>query len=314
MMPPCTRESLAIVVALAVALPATAGELPTVVGPAMGTTYRVTLAAPIPGLSSGEVHREIEAVLARIDRAASTWREDSDASRFNRAAAGAWIDVADDLIAIVELARDMHHESQGAFDVTVAARAERAGAPLPPASAIPHAGMACIETRSPAGGRPAAMQKTRDGVTIDLGGIGPGYGVDQIGARLLALGSRAHLVELGGEVRGWGRPPGGGAWRVTVRPARHEVGAERVIELADGDAIAASTLRPGRSPLDPRTGRPVAGTARTVLVRADSCGRADAWAVAAIVLGLPADADGLVTAPPAPSTPTARPAATRAGP
>jgi thiamine biosynthesis lipoprotein len=284
----------------------------------MGTTYRVTLAAPIPGLSAGEVHREIEAVLARIDRAASTWRDDSDASLFNRAAAGAWLDVADDLVAIVEIARDVHRESQGAFDVTAAPRVARAGATAASedraAVGLPPAGMECIETRSPAGGRPAAIRKTRDGVTIDLGGIGPGYGVDRIGTRLVALGSSAHLVELGGEVRGWGRPPRGAAWQVRLRGAAGDPEAERVVDLADGAAIAASTLRPGRSPIDPRTGRPVAGTARTVLVRADSCGRADAWAVAAVVLGLTADADGVVTAPPAPSTPVAPPAATPGSP
>jgi thiamine biosynthesis lipoprotein ApbE len=54
----------------------------------MGTTYRVVLATELQGLARGDVHREIEAVLARIDAAASTWRADSDASRFNRATAG----------------------------------------------------------------------------------------------------------------------------------------------------------------------------------------------------------------------------------
>ena len=38
-----------------------AGEnFPTCAGPAMGTTYRFTLAAPIPEKSLGEVHREID--------------------------------------------------------------------------------------------------------------------------------------------------------------------------------------------------------------------------------------------------------------
>jgi thiamine biosynthesis lipoprotein len=300
----------ALAAAAGVCRGAVAGETPTFVGPAMGTTYRVVLAAPLERLAPGEVHREIEDVLARIDRAASTWRDDSDASRFNRAAAGEWLEVADDLVEVIEIARRVHDASQGAFDVTV--RAHGTDTTAPPASAVLRPGMACIETG------PTSIRKTRAGVAIDLGGIGPGYAVDRIGARLVALGSRAHLVELGGEVRGWGRAAGGGAWRVRVTDGRAE--GPRVIELADGAAVAASTLRPGRSPLDPRTGRPVAGAAHTLLVRAGACDRpdacawADAWAVAAIVLGLPADADGLVTAPPAPSTPAARPAATRAGP
>jgi thiamine biosynthesis lipoprotein ApbE len=74
----------------------------TLAGPAMGTTYRVTLARGLPGMTAGEAHREIEAVLARIDRALSTWRDDSDASRFNRAAAGEWVAVSAELVAVVE--------------------------------------------------------------------------------------------------------------------------------------------------------------------------------------------------------------------
>ena len=33
-----------------------------------------------------------------------------------------------------------------------------------------------------------------------------------------------------------------------------------MIRLADGEAVATSTCRPGRSPIDPRTGRPVASS------------------------------------------------------
>jgi thiamine biosynthesis lipoprotein len=299
--PRCVARLLAPAVAamLANAMTAAAVEdLPRFVGPAMGTTYGVTLAAPIPGMSPGAVHRELEAVLARIDRAASTWREDSDASRFNRADAGAWIEVSDDLVAIVEIAREVHEASDGAFDITAA-----------------RAGLGCVETRAAAVGRPAAIRKTRDAIALDLGGIGPGYAVDRLGERLLELGSAAHLVELGGEVRGWGRPAGRPAWRVRTRGATSGAEAARVIELAGGTAVAASTLRPGRSPIDPRTGRPVSGSSRTVTVRADSCARADAWAVAAIVLGLVADGDGTIRAPPpAPSRPAGPPATRRAVP
>ena len=39
---------------------ANAAGPPTLAGPAMGTTYRVTLGGEIPGLTQGEVHREIE--------------------------------------------------------------------------------------------------------------------------------------------------------------------------------------------------------------------------------------------------------------
>ena len=253
----------------------------------MGTTYRVTLAADIPGLSRGEVHLAIEKVLARIDRGASTWREDSDVSRFNSAAAGEWVEVGEDLMRLVEIARGVHAETDGSFDITIRPLLQlwkNAPGALPPEQEIAAArwlvGMQLVESRA---GGPAALRKTRPGVELDLGGIGPGYGVDCIGERLLDLGSAAHLVELGGEARSWGKRPDGQTWRVAVVSGGEA--DHRVIELAPGEAIAWSTIRPGRSPIDPRTGRPPATAARTAIARASSCAVADARAVAAAIGG-----------------------------
>jgi FAD:protein FMN transferase len=241
----------------------------TFAGPAMGTTYRVTLARGVPGLRDGEVHREVEAVLARLDRALSTWRDDSDASRLNRAPAGEWVVVSADLVEVVEIARRVHAESQGAFDITAA-----------PAGSGRPVGMRHLETRA----APPSIRKRRDGLAIDLGGIGPGFAVDAIGDRLVAIGSTDHLVELGGEVRAWGRRGAGGKWRVRLRSADAKTPPGEVIELAAGEAVATSTVRPGRSPLDPRTGRVVESRRGAATVRGASCAEADARAVATLVL------------------------------
>lgn len=309
---PSVARAIGLVIGLgaaAVVGGARADDLPTFAGPAMGTTYRVTLARGIPGVPTGAVHRETERVLAEIDRAASTWRDDSDASRFNRAAAGAWVTVAADLVSLVEIAREVHAGSRGAFDITaaplVALRSRQgAGGPDPRPEPEPEAvasarrlvGMSLVELRPVSAAAGPALRKVRDGVAIDLGGIAPGYAVDRIGSRLVELGSQAHLVELGGEVRAWGRRPDGGPWRVRLRGAGSAVGV--AIALADGAAVATSTVRPGRSPVDPRSGRLVAGPPVSVTVRAGSCAVADAWAVAALVLGLAPGPDGTLAAPP----------------
>jgi len=240
--------------------PAMAGELTTFAGPALGTTYRVTLAAAVPGMKPGEVHREVEAVIAGVDRALSTWRDDSDASRFNRAPADAWLAVSPDLVAVVAIARRVHDDTGGAFDITAAAGG-------------PAAGMHLLEIRR----HPPAIRKLRAGVAIDLGGIGPGYAVDAIGERLAALGSVSHLVELGGEVRAWGTRAAGEPWRIALR---HSGG---VVVLAPGEAVATSTARAGRSPVDPRSGRVVTPAAAIATARAATCAEADARAVADLV-------------------------------
>ena len=266
-----------------------AAEPLVLAGPAMGTTYRVTLAAEVRGLTRGELHREVEAVLARVDAAASTWRADSDVSRFNRAAAGEWVEVGNDLARIVAIARQVHGETKGGFDVTVGPlvrlwREGRSPTDDERIAARSLVGMELVESRAAEAGRPAALRKAREGVTLDLAGIGPGYAVDLIGERLAALGSRGHLVELGGEARAWGMAAGGRPWRVAIRG---EPGTARpeVVELAAGEAIAFATRRPGRSPVDPRTGNPPAGGEGTFMARADSCAVADALAVARAVTG-----------------------------
>lgn len=256
-------------------------------GPAMGTTYRVALAREIPGFTHGEVHREIEAVLARIDAAASTWRDDSDASRFNRAPAGEWVAVGDDLARIVAIAREVHAEADGAFDITVGPllrlwrqAEEPTGAELAAARRL--VGMHLVESRPAAAGQPAALRKLRAGITFDLGGIGPGYGVDAIGERLAAIGSQDHLVELGGEARAWGTRADGTHWRVAVP---HEFGGLRALPL--GRAVAFATVRRGRAVIDPRTGRPARSTVGVVSAEAATCAVADARAVAVAVGWIP---------------------------
>lgn len=267
-----------------------AGEPVVLAGPAMGTTYRVSLAAAVPGRSRGDVHRELEAVLARIDRGASSWRPDSDVSRFNRAAAGEWVEVGDDLAAILSIAREVHAETAGAFDPTVGPlvtlwtqASERRKPPQPAAlaAAAELVGLSLIEHRQPPAGS-AAVRKRKPGMALDLGGIGPGYAVDCLGERLVELGSPDHLVVLGGEARAWGRQASGERWQVVV-PQAATGDPPATLPLGPGEAIAFSTPRPGRSPIDPRTGRPVAAEPRPVMVRSTSCSRADALAVAAAV-------------------------------
>lgn len=287
---------LALAVTVACMAVARAAEPITLAGPAMGTTYRVTLAEPIAGMAAGEVHREVDRLLARLDRGLSTWRDDSDASCFNRAGAGEWVEIEPDLSDLLAVARQVHDESDGAFDVTAGplVRLLRNGVETTPARLADtrsHVGMPLIEVRQPDADHPSAARKLTAGVELDLGGIGPGYAVDRIGERLVELGSANHLVELGGEVRAWGSRAAAEPWKVRLRGTGN---TERTIELRSGTALATASVGPGRTLVDPRTARAIAGPSRSVTVHADTCARADAWAVAALILDRQPAEDGIV--------------------
>ena len=276
--------AVGIVAAMPAALCARGAEPIALGGPAMGTVWRVTLAVPIADRSSGAIHREIEMVLARLDRALSTWRDDSTVSRFNAAAADEWIAIDRDLVAVIAACRSVHAASGGAFDPTVLPLVEawQSGTPAPTALAAARmaVGFDLVESREAAG--TAVLRKRRAGVRLDLGGIGPGWAVDALGDRLVELGSGNHLVCLGGECRAWGERAPGRPWQVHLDPAGPGAPA-RSVDLPAGMALATSTSRPGRSPIDPRTGLVVAGAATGVTIRGSSCALADAWAVALLV-------------------------------
>ncbi len=287
-------RTLLLVSSLATLATASAEPL-TFAGPAMGTTYRVRLAHPIEGKSLGIVHREVDRLLAKLDHGLSTWRDDSDISRLNRAAAGEWVPIHACLFDVLMIAKRLHQQTGGRFDVTVAplvhwwAEQERLGA-APDGAAIPPdilqiTGIKFISLRGPTATEPAAARKQHSDTAIDLNSIGPGYAVDQIGELLLRLGSTAHLVELGGEVRCWGNSPGEEGWLVHLNANSLPSPSPQTIRLAAGKAVAVAAWSPQRPVIDPRTGSRIwkIPTQPATAIFAPTCAEADALATASLI-------------------------------
>jgi thiamine biosynthesis lipoprotein len=136
----------------------------------------------------------------------------------------------------------------------------------------------------------------RDGVSLDLGGIGKGYAVDRAVAVLRARGVRSALVNAGGSsVYGLGAPPSADAWSIDVEDPGRAGRTVSTVRLRDR-ALSVS----GRSVqsfeekgvvyahvMDPRTGRPVPGVAG-VVVLSDDATTGDALDNALFVLGVEA--------------------------
>ncbi|MDN8668547.1 FAD:protein FMN transferase, partial [Stenotrophomonas indicatrix] len=135
------------------------------------------------------------------------------------------------------------------------------------------------------------------GLELDLSAIAKGFGVDHVAAWLRGQDVDAALVEVGGELAGYGRKPDGQPWRVLVESApeedAHTDTPPRVLAL-DGKAVATSGDRwhhyhdddvAYSHSLDPRSGTPVRQVAAAVTVVASDAMHADAWATALTVLG-----------------------------
>lgn len=275
-----------------------------IAGEAFGTTWHVRMPRDAGGPAPERLAPVLREELRAVDRALSTWRDDSELARFNAAVGAGWVPVSPATAAVAAEALEVHRRSQGAFDPTVGpllalwgfgpGRSPSAGGAAPSQAALRRArarvGADALEVRLD----PPALRKRRPDLVLELSGIAEGHAVDALAARLAAEGVPRFLVEIGGELRARGAGPGGGAWQVGVErpvPGRPEVGW--VVRLDDAALATSGTWRNRRvvdgrvrpHVLDPRRGRPVAHALRAVSVRAPRAATADAWATALLVLG-----------------------------
>ena len=285
-------------------------EVAALGGATMGTTWRAHLVLR-RGRDLHGLHAGIQAALDDVVAQMSTWEAGSDISRYNRADAGSRHALPAGFGHVLEVALEVAAASGGAFDPTVG-----------PMVALWGFGAARGPLRVPDEDAQAATRMrvgwqrldwkaaTRSllqpgGLALDLSAIAKGHGVDVVVAYLRHAGVFAALVEVGGELYGYGTKPDGQPWRVLVESAPEEDAASefppRVLALRD-QAVATSGDRWHRFAVDdlryshtfdPRLGRPVPGAAAAVTVVAGDAARADAWATAMTVLG---DTEGLALA------------------
>ncbi|WP_207062727.1 FAD:protein FMN transferase [Motiliproteus sp. SC1-56] len=267
-------------------------------GATMGTSYSVKLVGPA-NLDLDPLQARLQGILDRIEGRMSTYRDDSELSRFNREASGQWQAVSEETGRVVALGIEISELSQGAFDMTVGPLVNLWG--FGPGAAISKAPSQEIidRTREEIGYRnievreaPPALRK-HNNAYLDLSAIAKGYAVDQL-AEALATETDAFLVEVGGELRAQGTKPGGEAWKIAIESPRSETRAvQRIIRVQD-TAIATSGdyrnyfeengVRYSHT-IDPTSGRPIAHKLASVTVLDSSCARADALATALMVLG-----------------------------
>jgi FAD:protein FMN transferase len=273
----------------------------TIRGLTMGTSYTVELAAPIDDAVRAVLAKLIEAELATINRAMSTFDPRSELSEFNRRQDLRWAPASRGLIEVLDSASLISTSTQGAFDVTIGPLVDLWGfGPQYRTQRVPNdaaiqrvresVGYRHVQTDPAAG----AIRKTHTRIQIDLNAIAPGYGVDRLAMILDRQGVNNYLVEIGGEFRAKGTTAAGRPWRVGIeRPVEGRRLIGEIVGL-DNRAIATSGTtkdffeQDGRRyshSIDPATAQPVEHPPMAVSVVADTAMEADGWATALLVLG-----------------------------
>ena len=284
----------------------------TLTGLTMGTSWTVKLIAPA-GMAMAELHPVIAAGIERqldeVVEQMSTWREDSDLSRYNSAPAGTWHVLPKQLLTVLDCALMVAQASGGAYDPSVGPvvnlwgfgpRATPSSMPFTPVLPEPDL---LQRARTHCGWQRVHIDRKRQavlqpgGLYLDFSSIAKGFGVDQVAAYLRSMGILSYLVEVGGELIGQGVKADGQPWWVgleqppaTALPALYEPGIVALHGLAlatSGDYRRYFEHAGARysHTIDPRTAQPVAHQLASVAVLHENCMHADAWATALLVLG-----------------------------
>ncbi len=232
----------------------------------------------------------------------SVFRPHSDFSAINRFAAARPVAVSQDTYRLLQLARDMHAMTAGAFDMTAGSLSQiwgfsrRAGR-MPNeheiAAALELVGNSLVVLDD----APRHVSLTKPGVLLNPGGIGKGYALDRAGRKLISAGLQNFMMHGGlSSVVAQGdrqhRETGGG-WLVALKhPWRWEeqLGTIRLRNQALGTSGSGKQFFHYQGQryshiIDPRTGWPAQGMMSTTVI-CPSAAVADALATAMFVMGL----------------------------
>jgi thiamine biosynthesis lipoprotein len=282
-------------------------------GETMGTSWSVSLLRP-PDLPQDELRRGVQGELDRIVAQMSPWRADSDISRFNRAAADTWLDLPEAFCEVLGFALSLAAESGGAYDPAAGRLVDLWGFgprdPGAPRRAVPPSAPEIDIARTLSGWYRLAFDPLRrrlrqpGGLHLDLSSVAKGFAVDRVARHLRRSGVPSALVEIGGELRGFGVKPDGTSWWVALEQPPGGVAAQpamiaptRVaptrVALCDLSVATSGDYRrffeTGQRryshSLDPRSGWPVDSGLASVTVFHPICMHADALSTLLTVLG-----------------------------
>lgn len=270
-------------------------------GPTMGSTWMVRIRHLPDGVRAEKVQSAVQLVLDNIEQQMSTYRPDSNLSRFNQSRSTDWVDVPENVARVVDAAQHISQLTDGAFDVTVGPLVNLWGFgpvhPAGPFGTIPsdamieearrHVGYRLLQVRL----SPPALRKSDPLVYVDLSGIAKGFAAEQVAAQLERMGILEYLIAVGGEMRGHGA---GRRWRVGIETPTP--GVRRVLYEVELGNFSLSTSgdyrnffdKDGRRychEIDPSTGRPVVDPPASVSVAELSGSYADGMATALMVMG-----------------------------
>ncbi len=220
----------------------------------MGTRCGLTSYAATEQEGNDQLEKYVR-ILEDTERELSVWQPGTPLSRFNRTPSGQPFQATSRLFKLFENIVFWWKETGKAFDPAVGRLLESRGFyGRPPAAGgtQPLTGMQHVALDA------GTLRITRVAdVWIDSGAFGKGEALDRVRRQAEMDGADPWLIDLGGQVMVYGRPPGKSSWTVDIAHPQQRDNTAMTVELRSGSlSITGNSERPGHV-LDSRTGLPV---------------------------------------------------------
>jgi thiamine biosynthesis lipoprotein len=276
--------------------------------PAMGTNCEVQYAAPAGDGQALDFERAVVGWVNAFEAKYSRFKPDSLVSRINTAAGRDWIEVDEEMEALLKLCDSLHFMTQGVLDPTSLPLIKlwdyKAAKPRIPSATEIAAARALVGWKK-VQRAPGRVFLPEPGMALDFGGFGKEYAIDFVAQIAVQRGITSALVDFGHDLRALSAPPGRPAWHIGLEDPRKPGTTTASMAVvgkgvaSSGDYIRGFTLEGKRYGhiIDPRTGWPVANGCMQATVIAASCLQAGVLSTTAFVLGIPKGIDLIQATP-----------------
>lgn len=243
----------------------------------MGTLVQITAVAPTPAIAQQAITAGFHEI-HRLEELLSTWKPVSEISRVNEAAGREPVKVSSDTLFILVKSIEMAGLTDGGFNVVIGPAVEawsvteRQRIPEEAELALlrPLVDLSQVRLDEQAG----TVYLSKQGMRIDVGGIGKGFAADRAASVMQAAGATAGVIALSGDIKTFGRMPDGTRFLFGIQHPRREGTLLAHVELQD-EAISTAGdyerffIRDGvryHHILDPKTLQPARGCQSVTII------------------------------------------------
>jgi len=244
---------------------------------------------------------DIQQMLERMDIELSRTKEGGDVYAVNQAAGKEAVVVSDNTFEVVKQSLKYAEEMNGLFDPTIGPLVDlwnigSGGEQVPPQADIDKA-TALINYKDVIIDEAAKTVKlVKEGMILDLGGIGKGYAADRIADYLKEQGLDSAMINLGGSsIIALGTKPGGAQWNIGLQDPDQSRGTQLGTIKVSDEVIDASGVYERffiqdevryHHILDPRTGFPSQNGLKSLTIMSPNATDADALSTGVFLMGL----------------------------